>query len=460
MQRTAIKDIVNKKGEEVILKGWVHRVRGMGKMMFLDLRDRSAICQVGIFDKELVEKAKDLGSEFVIEIKGKVNERPEKQVNKEMITGEVEIETLDLKIITKSETPPFEIEEKGDKQEASEELRLKYRYLDLRRERMQKNIKLRHDVVRFIREFLYKKDFWEIDTPLLGKSTPEGARDYLVPARRYPGKFYALPQSPQQYKQMLMVGGMEKYFQIAPCFRDEDARADRSPGEFYQLDMEMSFVEQGDVLRLTEEMFIELVKKVCPEKKITSTPFIRITWQEAMDKYGTDKPDLRKDKNDPNELAFAWVVDWPLFEPELEDGHYAPAHHMFTQPQDPENFDKDPGKAKSWQHDLVLNGVEVGGGSMRIHQPEVQEKVFELIGFNEDQKKEFSHMLEAFKYGVPPHGGIAPGIDRLLMILAGEKNIKEVIAFPKSDQAVEAMTNCPSKVSQEQLDELSINIKK
>lgn len=458
MERTQIKEINKKTGEEVLLKGWVHNQRKMGKLIFVDLRDRTGMCQV-IFlpnHKEVLEKAKDLGVEYVVAIKGKVNKKPKSD-------DEVEIEALELEILTKAETPPFEINEENLQKEAvREDVRLQYRYLDLRREKMQQNIKLRHEVVKFIREYLYKKDFLEIDTPILAKSTPEGARDYLVPSRRYAGKFYALPQAPQQYKQLLMVAGMEKYFQIAPCFRDEDARADRSPGEFYQLDLEMSFVEQEDILKLIEDLFINLVKTVCPEKKIAETPFPRLSWQEAMDKYKTDKPDLRKDKNDPNELAFEWIVDWPLFETEKKDGNYVPAHNMFTSPrkEDLELLDKDPFKVKGLQHDLVLNGFEIGGGAIRIHQPEVQEKVFELIGMDDEQKKEFAHMLEAFKYGVPPHGGIAPGIDRLLMILAGEENIKEVIAFPKSDQALEIMTGSPSKVADEQLDELHLEIKK
>ncbi len=462
MDRTEIKDIGQKVGQEVLLKGWVQRVRKMGKMIFLDLRDRSAICQVGFFQPELVAQAKKLGAEYVVAIKGKVNPRPAKQVNKEMLTGAVEVEAQELVLISPAATLPFEIEEKGDKKEANEELRLKYRYLDLRRSRLQKNIKLRHDVVRFIRDYLSAQDFWEINTSLLGKSTPEGARDYLVPSRRYPGKFYALPQSPQQYKQLLMVAGMEKYFQIAPCFRDEDARADRSPGEFYQLDLEMSFVEQEDILRLTEDLMIKLVQKICPEKKIVQIPFPRLTWSEIMKKYKTDKPDLRPDKNNPQELAFAWVLEWPLFEPQLENGHLAPAHHMFTapRPEDLPLLDSDPAKVKSLQYDLVLNGVELGGGSIRIHQPEIQEKIFDLIGFDEQQKKEFAHLLEAFKYGVPPHGGIAPGIDRLVRLLAGEKNIKEAIAFPLSDQATDLMTGAPTEVRPEQLAELRLQIKK
>ena len=292
------------------------------------------------------------------------------------------------------------------------------------------------------------------------KSTPEGARDFIVPSRIHAGKFYALPQSPQQYKQLLMISGFDKYFQIAPCFRDEDARADRSPGEFYQLDLEMSFAEQKDILDLTEDLFVSLVKKILPKKKLTFRKFPRLTYKEVIRKYKTDKPDLRKNKNDPNELAFCFIVDFPLFEEKLEKGYYAPMHHMFTRPkQEDLKFlnKKGASKVHSYQHDLVLNGVEVGGGSMRIHDSKIQDKIFDLIGFTKEQKKYFKHMLAAFDYGVPPHGGIAPGIDRLIMVLLGENSIREVIAFPKNREARDVLMDAPSEIDKQQLKEAHIN---
>ncbi len=475
MQRTISIQITNKVGQEVKLYGWVHARRNMGKIVFLDLRDRWGIVQVVGVPSELdeisAEKLKEIRPEFVLEIDGVVQARGEKQVNKDMPTGTVEVLAKRIKVLAKAQTPPFEID--NEERQAGEELRLKYRYLDLRHERMKNNILMRSKMMQFVRNFLHTQDFVEIHTPILSKSTPEGARDYLVPSRKFPGKFFALPQAPQQYKQLLMVAGMERYFQIAPCFRDEDARADRSPGEFYQIDMEMSFASQDDILNLTEEMFTQMIKELWPEKKMTFDKWPRLDWQEVTDKYGTDKPDLRKDKNNPNELAFAWIINFPLFERQAEDknaenyfhgsgGKWAPSHNMFTRPKDEDLplLDKEPGKVKSYQHDLVLNGVEVGGGALRIYDPKVQEKIFDLIGFDEQQKKQFKHMLEAFTYGVPPHGGIAPGFDRLLAILQGEKSIREVIAFPLTSDARDPLMDAPAEVSQEQLDELGIKIKK
>jgi len=441
-------------GKEVVLAGWADSVRVSGKIGFVILRDRYGTTQCFI-GKQFLETLKTIRKDSVLQIKGKVNARPEKQVKKEMLTGEIELEATELKVLAMAEPLPLD-------ENATEDTRLKYRYLDLRKEKLQWALKKRHEAVMFIREFLSKKGFLEITTPMLTKSTPEGARDFLVPSRIYPGKFFALPQSPQQYKQLLMVAGFDKYFQIAPCFRDEDARADRSPGEFYQLDLEMSFVEQEDVLKLTEELFIELVKKIFPDKKFTQLPFPRLKYDEVMKKYKTDKPDIRKNKNNPDELGFCWIVNWPLFEPELEDGHFAPAHHMFTQPheEDIDKLENDPSKVRSFQHDLVLNGFEVGGGSIRIHDPKIQEKIFDLIGFKEEQKKYFSHMLEAFRYGVPPHGGVAPGIDRILMAIMGLSSIREVIAFPKNKEARDVMMDAPSEVLLGQLDDLGIDVRK
>jgi aspartyl-tRNA synthetase len=465
-------ETTNKIGEKVLLKGWVNVIRKMGKIIFVDLRDRSAIVQCVLVPSELDEASqeimKSIKPEFVLEIEGVVQERNAKQINEEMLTGKVEILAKSIKILAESETPPFEID--NEERQANEELRLKYRYLDLRHDRMKTNLVKRHQVLQFFRNYLTQENFIEVQTPILTKSSPEGARDYLVPSRVHKGKFFALPQAPQQYKQLLMVAGVERYFQIAPCFRDEDARSDRSPGEFYQLDMEVSFMDQNELLELVEKMFITMVKTVFPEKKITFEPWPRIPYDEAIKKYNSDKPDLRKDKNDKNELAFAWVIDFPLFvdqEKETEKfigarSRWAPSHNMFTRPKEGQLdlLDKDPGKVKSYQHDLVLNGFEVGGGALRIYDPKIQEKVFDLIGFSQEQKNYFSHMLEAFKYGVPPHGGIAPGIDRLVATILGEKSIKEVIAFPLTSDARDPLMGAPAEVFQEQLDELGLTIKK
>ncbi len=462
MQRTLTLHTTKKTDQSVRLDGWVNATRRMGKVVFIDLRDISGIVQV-VFasgNKELLEMAQKLRPEFCIEVVGTVQKRPENMVNKEIPTGTVEVKAESLKIFSESKTPPFEIvaTEKGKE---SEELRLKYRYLDLRREKNRHMIIFRDKVNTFIREQLHNEGFIEIETPILGKSTPEGARDYLVPSRVYPGKFYALPQSPQQYKQLLMVAGFEKYFQIAPCFRDEDSRSDRAPDQFYQLDLEMSFVTQDDLLKLTEALFTKLVETLTPEKRFTHKPWPRIDYDEAMKQYGSDKPDIRKNKNDPNELGFCFVVNWPLFEPKKEEGHYAPAHHIFTAPKDEDIpiLDKDPFKVRSWQHDMVLNGYEVGGGSIRITNPELQEKIFELVGIKREEAREkFGHMLEAFTYGAPPHGGIAPGIDRLIMVLLNLPNVREVVAFPKTGDNRDPMTGAPSPVDEQQLHDLHLKI--
>ncbi len=444
-------------GKTVTLSGWVDSARTHGKIGFINIRDRYGITQL-VLGRNLVKKIEDLRKESVIMARGKVKARPVKLVNKRLKTGEIEVEVSALDILNRAEPLPLEL---GGGVESFEETRLKYRYLDLRRERMQNNMLLRHRAIKFIRDYLDNKGFIEVTTPILTKSTPEGARDYLVPSRLHRGKFYALPQSPQQYKQLLMIAGFDKYFQIAPCFRDEDARADRCPGEFYQLDLEVSFVEQKDILDLIEDLYIQLVRKIFPKKKIAKLPFPRLTYNDVMKKYGTDKPDLRKDKNNKDELAFCWILDFPLFEEELENGHYAPKHHMFTMPKesDIKYLKTNPHKVRSYQHDLVLNGLEIGGGSIRIHKPELQEVIFDLIGFTGEQKKYFSHMLEAFKYGAPPHGGIAPGIDRSLMAISGE-TIRDVIAFPKNKEAQDVTMDAPSWVSKEQLDELGIIVKK
>ena len=577
------------KDKKIILSGWVNSRRDHGGLIFVDLRDRSGLTQI-TFDpkisKESWELANKIRSEFVIRIEGKVILRPDDMINPKLKTGEIEIEVKNIEVLSESKTPPFEVEEiEGvDKaKDVKEDLRLEYRYLDIRRKKMRENLKIRHKIIKFMRDYLDEESFWEVETPSLTKSTPEGARDFIVPSRLHQGKFYSLPQSPQQYKQLLMVGGVEKYFQIARCFRDEDQRGNRQL-EFTQLDLEMSFINQDEILNLTEKMMIKLVEKLS-DKKIMFKPFPRLNYDDVIKKYGVDKPDLRYgleiediseivkgcefgvfadaikkggvvraicakgaakfsrteidklteyakefgakglayivikenelqspivkflgdelaqkivekmkgeqddiiffgvdsekiagevlgqirielakklDLIDNNKLAFAFIINWPLFEKELEDGHFAPAHHMFTMPHEDDLslLDKEPQKARSYQHDLVLNGNEIGGGSIRIHKRDIQEKIFDLIGFNEEKKKSFEHMLKAFEFGPPPHGGIAMGLDRFIMILCNEKDIREVIAFPKSGDGKDLTMGAPSEVEKGQLDELGIKIKK
>lgn len=462
-KRTYTKDIISKESSEVTLMGWVDARRDHGKLLFIDLRDRTGIAQIVFFagEKELYKKADELRPEWVIQVTGNVQKRPEAMRNPHLATGEWEVSVTELVVLNMAQTPPFDLA--GTGYDIGEEHRMRYRYLDLRRARLQKNMRLRHSVVKTIRDFLSEKEFTEIETPILTKSTPEGARDYLVPSRLDQGKFYALPQSPQQYKQLLMVAGMEKYFQIARCFRDEDTRGDRQP-EFTQLDLEMSFVEREDVMALTEELLIQIVETLTPEKHIQEKPFPRLTYKEAMEKYGIDRPDLRKDKNDPNLLAFCWVVDFPFFS--TEGGKkWTFTHNPFSRPI-PEHEEwlmekKNIGEIITTQYDIILNGYEIGGGSIRNHKPEALKKVFEIMGFSEERiQNNFGHMLEALSYGAPPHGGIAPGIDRLVMILAGELNIREVMAFPKTGEGKDFMMDAPSEVEKKQLDELGISIKK
>jgi aspartyl-tRNA synthetase len=579
-------------GKKVTLAGWIDRRRDHGGLTFIDLRDREGIVQV-VFNpenaKDCHEIASEMRNEYVISVTGEVNFRPEGTANPRLATGEIEVIAQNTVILNPSKTPPFYINEDN---EVDENLRLKYRYLDLRRKRMKKNLLLRHMVVKFIRDFLDARGFIEVETPVLIKSTPEGARDYLVPSRLYPGSFYALPQSPQQLKQLLMIAGIEKYFQIAKCFRDEDQRADRQP-EHTQLDLEMSFVDVDDILGLIEELFTDLVEKVIPEKRVLK-PFPRISYREVFEKYGSDKPDLRfgmeirdftdiavktdfsvfkdvvagggkvkgicaqgcagytrnqleelnqfvrgygagglltfaidskagtlenltadmvksvaakymtleqireiadrvaakpgdlllvvagkpkiVDKalgelrremgqrlklTDPNLLAFAFIVDFPLFVWNDDTKRWEPEHHPFVMPwsEDIPILEKSPEKVRAKCYDLVCNGYELASGSIRIHDPELQRRIFRFLGYTDQEiNDKFGGFLTAFEYGAPPHGGIAPGIDRLVMVLAGEQNIREVMAFPKNQGAIDMMLEAPSPVNEEQLTELHLKL--
>ncbi|HOK00690.1 MAG TPA: aspartate--tRNA ligase [Candidatus Pacearchaeota archaeon] len=461
MKRILSNEIINYIGKEVKVCGWVNSIRVHGKIIFIDLRDISGILQV-VFDyknQEIYKIAEKVKPESVIELKGIINERPKNMINLKIKTGEVELLAKEIKILSKAETLPFSVE--GDGYDINEEKRMKYRYLDLRRERMKRNLKTRFEVISFMRDFLKKEGFIEVETPILTKSTPEGARDFLVPSRLEKGKFYALPQSPQQYKQLLMVAGLEKYFQIARCFRDEDPRADRQ-AEFTQLDIETSFYSQEEILDLIERLYISLVKELFPEKKIQKIPFPRLTYKEVMEKYNSDKPDLRMDKNSKDELAFAFIVDFPMFVWSEEEKRWDAVHHPFTRPQTDniKEIKKNPENILAYQYDFVLNGYEIGGGSLRTYNPEVLEAVFEVMGHKKDEIKEkFGHLLKAFEYGVPPHGGIAPGIDRFLSIVLNEPNIREVIAFPKTGDSRDLMMGAPDKVDEKQLKELGLEIK-
>ncbi|HEY4498309.1 MAG TPA: amino acid--tRNA ligase-related protein [Candidatus Paceibacterota bacterium] len=454
-------EILDKVGEEVELAGWVDSRRDHGKLIFIDLRDKEGLVQLvfSVKDEELRKQADELRPEWVIRVRGKVVERPEEMKNPNLKTGNLEVAVSELEILAKAETPPFPLDSDG--YEINEELRLKYRYLDLRRQRLKRNLVIRHQAAQFVRKFLSDRGFTEIETPYITKGTPEGAREFVMPARLHPGKFYVLPQSPQQFKQLLMVAGLERYFQLARVFRDEDPRADRAYGEATQIDIEVSFMSQEEILSLVEEMFLELVKVIFPEKRITQVPFPRIPYDEAMEKYKTDKPDLRENREDPNELAFCFIVDWPMFEWNEEEKRWDPHHHIFTAPRasDIPLLDSDPAKVRSWQHDLVLDGYEIAGGSIRITDPEVQAKVFELVGIpKEEGRSRFEHMLEAFGYGVPPHGGIAIGFDRMLIPLLNEPNLREVMAFPKTGDGRDLMMGAPSTIEERQLKELKIRI--
>ena len=457
--RTLVGDLPAAVGQTVRICGWVQTVRAHGKVIFFDLRDRSGVIQAVVIPKMAdFDLAKDVRSEWVVSLAGTVNARPANMVNDKIATGGIELFVESMEVLSKAETLPITIDTDG--YDISEDKRLKYRYLDLRRERLHRNLVVRHKVINFMRQFLTGQGFIEVETPVLTKSTPEGARDFLVPARLQPGNFYALPQSPQQYKQLLMVGGLERYFQVARCMRDEDPRADRQ-AEHTQLDVEMSFADEDEVLDLAEKMFVALVKDLFPEKKISQIPFPRLTWKESMEKYGNDKPDLRKDKNDPNELAFCFVTDFPMFEWLAGEKKWNAMHHPFTKPrtEDPEEIKACPEKIMAYQYDMALNGFEIFSGSLRNTNMETFTAVFEVVGHTpEETKKQFSHYFEAFSYGVPPHGGMAPGIDRFLAVMLGEPNIREVMAFPKTGDNRDLMLAAPSEVSAEQLKELGISI--
>ncbi len=462
MQRIFVNETINKVGEKIKVSGWVHVRRDHGKIIFIDLRDRSGLLQV-VFssaNKDLWSKADTLRPEWVISIEGLIKERPEKLINEKVETGKIELEAETFEVLNESKTPPFEI---GQKDKIREELRMEYRYLDLRDSKMQKNLTKRSEILRFLNNHLKDNGFIEIETPDLTKGTPEGAREFAVPSRKHPGKFYVLPQSPQQFKQLLMVAGLERYFQIARCFRDEDSRGDRQP-EFTQLDVEMSFVEEGDVLEIIEEMMIKLIESVFPEKKLSKKPFPHLDYDETMSKYNSDKPDLREDKNNPDELAFAWIVNMPLLEYSKTEKKWVSSHHPFTSPKDtnPEHLDDNKlGEIKAKAYDLVLNGSEIGGGSIRIHKRELQNKIFEILGLTADEiEARFGHILKAFEYGAPPHGGIALGLDRLMMIFMNESSIREVMAFPKTGDDRDLMMGAPSQISEKQLKELGISVGK
>lgn len=461
MKRTPIDQLASAVDKQVCVKGWVSVRRDHGKLLFLDVRDVTATVQVvyqfSDNDKDLAEKIKP---ESVVEIVGVVKKRPERMINPDLATGTIELGAENITVLNQAQTPPFEIHDAHAS--AGEEVRMQYRYLDLRSERMQRNIKFRHRFIKAIRDYLDARGFIEIETPILTKSSPEGARDFIVPSRLSPGSFYALPQAPQQFKQLLMIAGYERYYQIARCFRDEDLRQDRQP-EFTQLDMEMSFVNQEDILRLNEDMFREVIGELLPEKKIPES-FQRLTYDESIAKYKSDKPDLRENKKDDDELAFAWITDFPMFERDSM-GKITFAHNPFARPRDEDLHLLDSENPEDWLkiraycYDLVLNGFEISSGSLRIHDPALQRKVFGPMGLSEEQTHErFGSFMKAFNFGAPPHGGFAPGLDRLIMVLLKETSIREVIAFPKTGDMRDLMLGAPGVAQNEQLRELGIRL--
>ena len=450
MLRTHTCGELNKKhdGKKVKLCGWVEQIRTFGKIGFLTIKDKYGSTQA-FLNPNLAKEFGQLRKESVILLEGKVQIRPQKDINKDMVTGEIELSAEKIEILNESAPVPLDL----TNIQSTEETRLKYRYLDLRRKKMQKNLAMRHKTAKAVRDFLDKENFLEIETPMIAKSTPEGARDYLIPSRVQKGKFYALPQSPQLFKQLLMVSGFDKYFQLVKCFRDEDLRADRQP-EFTQIDMEMSFIEEEDIYSLLEKMMKHIFKQVLDVN--IKTPFPRITYKEAMNKYHTDRPHLKKDGHT---YSFLWVIDFPLFEYDKKEKRLTSTHHPFTMPKekDIKLLEKEPEKASSKAYDLVLNGEEIAGGSIRIHKADIQKKIFNVLKLSDEEVKEkFGFLLNAFKYGAPPHGGIAFGFDRLVAIMCGEDSIRDVIAFPKNKDAKDIMLDAPSDVSKKQLSELGL----
>ncbi len=461
MERTLIAELSAHKGKEVTINGWIHVTRDQSKMVFCDIRDRSGKVQGVVFGKpDVLEVAKTLKAEYVVAMTGMVNARPEKAIKEGVINGDIELEITGITILNEAATAPFDLTE--DSLGKDEEVRLKHRSLDLRTERMQRNMRVRSEFVKKCRDFLMDRDFCEIETPLLTESTPEGSRDFVVPSRHNPGKFYALPQSPQQYKQLLMNAGFERYVQIARAIRDEDLRADRGY-EHTQIDVEMSFVEQTDVMNIIEEMITTTVEDM--GYTIKQKPFPRVTYAESMEKYGADKFDLRTEEDKENGvLAYAWVIDFPFFE-KTNEGGWTFTHNPFSMPK--AEFIEDLMKGENieniltTQYDLVCNGFEAGGGSIRSHKPEIIEAVYKVMGNTDEEiQDKVGHMLEAFKYGTPPHGGIALGVERNVMNLTGEESLREVQAFPMTRKGQTAVMNAPKPLEIEQLIELGLSVQK
>ena len=463
--RTYIKDLNKHFTESVTIMGWVKVRRDQGKMIFLDLRDTTGTCQGVILPNhtEALTIGNILRTEWCVEVTGLVNKRPERNVKVGIVNGELELEITGIKVLNESETPAFDLTTDG--KEVNEEVRLRYRYLDMRRDRVSKNIKNRFSVQQLVRNHLAGKGFIEVETPLMSAPTLEGSRSYVVPSRIWKGSFYSLPQSPQQYKQLLMVGGVERYFQFARCMRDEDTRGDRQP-EFTQMDLEMSFASEEEIMNINEEVLIKIVKELYPEKRIQQIPFPKISYKESMEKYGNDKPDIREDKTDENLLAFCWVTDFPMFERTGEDnvdgtGEWTFTHNPFSKPREEYMDDfmnkKDIGNILTTQYDIALNGFEIGGGSLRNYKADALKKTFQIMGYDDVKIDEmFGHMIDAMKFGAPPHGGIAWGFDRLMMILENEPNIREVIPFPKTGEGKDLMMNAPGVISDKQKRELGI----